>query len=60
MGTVSEAAGDTGKRLFGRKLLLSKWIERGLRGQNYLLLSQFVYAIGSMSLVEIRHFLDGP
>ena len=60
VGTVSEYLWRLGRRLFRRNFHLPRWLDIGLRSLKYLLLALFLYAVVSMSVPEIRAFLEGP
>jgi len=60
VGTVSEYLWRLGRRTFGRNFRLPRRLDIGLRSLKYLLLGLFLYAVGSMSVVAIRAFLEGP
>jgi len=59
VGTVSEYLARLGRQTFGRNFRLSRGLDIALRGAKYLLLGLFVYAVGSMSVSDIRAFLSG-
>ncbi len=60
IGTLSEWLWKLGRSTFRRNWALPRWADIPLRGLKYLLLGLFLYAVGSMSVVAIRAFLDGP
>jgi polyferredoxin len=60
VGTFSEALAGLGKKLFGRNLLLPRWLDIPLRGLKYLLLGFFVLIIGTMSAAAIQEFMATP
>ena len=60
IGTLSEYLWRAGKKLFGRNLLLPRWIDLPLRGLKYFLLGFFVWAVSTMSIVGIRDFMMSP
>ncbi len=60
VGTFSEYLWKLGRQTFRRNWRLPKWADVGLRSLKYILLGLFLYAVGSMSVVAIRAFLDGP
>jgi polyferredoxin len=60
VGTVSEYLWRLGKQTFGRNFRLPRRLDIVLRSLKYVLLVLFLYAVGSMSVVAIRAFLDGP
>ena len=55
VGTVSEYLWR-----LGPKLRLPRWFDIPLRALKYLLLALFLYAVFSMSVPQIRDFLQGP
>ena len=64
IGFISEMIGDFGekiqKKIFGKKIVLPKFLDYPLRSLKYLILLFFVYAIIGMSSVAIQSFLDAP
>jgi polyferredoxin len=60
VGTFSEQLGRLGRKIFGRRLHLPRWIDIPLRGLRYLLLGFFVYFIVSMSAAELQQFMRTP
>ena len=60
IGTLCEYLWRAGKKLFGRNLLLPRWIDLPLRGLKYFLLGFFAWAISTMSIVGIRDFMMSP
>lgn len=60
IGTISEYAHKTGRRLFGRNLRMASWLDVGLRLFKYLLLGFFVVVICGMSADALRVFIYGP
>jgi polyferredoxin len=60
VGSISEYLASVGKRALGRNFRLPRPADIALRGLKYLLLSFFLYVIGSMAVFEIRAFLAGP
>lgn len=60
VGTVSEYLWRLGRRLFRRNLRLPRALDIPLRGIKYLLMILFVSAVVSMSVADIREFLDSP
>jgi polyferredoxin len=58
VGTFSELLGDLGNKLFGRTVILPRWLDIPLRGLKYLLLGFFAVLIGSMSAEGIRQFME--
>lgn len=60
VGTVSEYLWRLGRKIFGKNFLPPRWLDVGLRGLKYLLLSLFIYAVVSMPLDSLIAFLQGP
>lgn len=60
VGFLSETLARIGRRLFGRNLLLPKWLDVSFRGLKYLILGFFVWAIFSMSAAELHAFITSP
>ena len=60
LGTISEYLWRLGKQTFGRNFRLPRRLDLALRSVKYILLSLFLYAVGSMSVEAIRSFLAGP
>jgi len=61
VGFISEALGDLGQKIFGRKLKVPNWLDYPLRSLKYLLLMFFVYSIFFlMSRASLQEFLNSP
>jgi polyferredoxin len=60
VGTLSEYLWKAGRRLFGRNLVLPRWLDIPLRSIKYLLMAFFVVIIGSMSAVALEDFMVQP
>ena len=60
VGSISEWLWQTGRLMFKRSLTPPRWLDIGLRGLKYLLLSLFLYVVIAMPVPEIRAFLGGP
>jgi polyferredoxin len=60
VGTVSEYLWRLGRRLFRSNLRLPRALDIPLRGIKYLLMILFIGAVVSMSVANIREFLDSP
>lgn len=60
VGTVSEYLWKMGRKLMGRSLVLSRWLDWPLRSLKYLLLAFFVFIVFTMSTEELGGFLGSP
>ena len=60
VGTLSEYLWKAGRRLFGRNLVLPRWLDIPLRSIKYLLMAFFVVIIGSMSAAALEDFMVQP
>ena len=60
VGTLSEYLWRIGRDTFKRNWRLPRALDVGLRSLKYVLLGLFGYAIASMSVQDIRAFLEGP
>jgi polyferredoxin len=60
VGTISEWLWRMGRDTFKRNWALPRWLDIPLRSLKYVLLGLFLYAVGSMSVIGIRQFLDSP
>ena len=60
VGTVSEYLWKVGRETFRRNFRLPNWADYPLRALKYVLMGLFLYAVGGMSAVAIRAFLEGP
>ncbi|MFH2048096.1 MAG: 4Fe-4S binding protein [bacterium] len=61
VGFISEALGDLGEKIFGRKIRTPNWLDYPLRSLKYLLLLFFVYSIFFlMSKAALEEFLSSP
>lgn len=60
VGTVSEWLWRFGRQTFRRNFCLPRWLDVALRSLKYVLLGLFLYAVGSMSVEDIKAFLGGP
>ncbi len=61
VGFISEALGDLGEKIFGRKLKIPRWLDYPLRSLKYLILLFFVYSIFFlMSEAALEKFLNTP
>ena len=57
VGTVSEYLWKLGRRVFGRTLVLPKWLDLPLRSLKYLLLAFFLFIVFTMSVQDLGSFL---
>jgi polyferredoxin len=60
IGTLSESLWMLGRRLFGRNLNLSRWIDYPLRSLKYMLLSFFVWSVWNMDVASLAAFIYSP
>jgi len=60
VGTVSEYFGKLGRSIFRRSFTPPFWADIPLRGVKYALMGLFVYVTLTMSVSNIRAFLEGP
>src|SRR5262250_1222626 len=60
VGTISEYLWRAGRKLFRRNFHLPRWLDVGLRGQKYLLLGFFAWAVSSMAAEELASFMASP
>ncbi len=60
VGTLSEYLWKAGRKLFGRNLVLPRWLDIPLRSVKYLLLAFFVVIIGNMSAAALEDFMIQP
>jgi polyferredoxin len=60
VGTFSEVLWKLGRKIFGRNLRLSRWLDLPLRGLKYLLLGFFLFIVGSMSAEALQGFMYTP
>jgi len=60
VGTLSEYLWKAGRKLFGRNLVLPRWLDIPLRSIKYLLLAFFAFIIGSMSAAALEDFMVQP
>jgi polyferredoxin len=60
IGTISEWLWRIGRSTFRRNFRLPRWADVALRSLKYILMALFLYAVASMSVPDIRAFLDGP
>ncbi|HTK82676.1 MAG TPA: 4Fe-4S binding protein [Bacteroidota bacterium] len=60
VGTISESLGDLGKKLFGRNITVTIWLDYPMRSIKYLLLLFFVWSIGHMDIDDLKAFVYSP
>jgi polyferredoxin len=60
VGTLSEYLWKAGRKLFGRNLVLPRWLDIPLRSIKYLLMAFFVVIIGNMTAIALDDFMAGP
>ena len=60
VGTLSEYLWKAGRKLFGRNLVLPRWLDLPLRSVKYLLMAFFVVIIGGMSAAALEDFMAQP
>ena len=61
VGLISEYAGNTGEKIFKRKIRMPVWMDLPLRGMKYLLLGYLLYVIvWVMKTPGVWAFLDTP
>jgi polyferredoxin len=60
VGTLSEYLWKAGRKLFGRNLILPRWLDLSLRSIKYLLMAFFVVIIGGMSATALEDFMVQP
>jgi polyferredoxin len=60
VGTLSEYLWKAGRKLFGRNLVLPRWLDIPLRSIKYLLMAFFMVIIGNMTAVALEDFMMQP
>jgi polyferredoxin len=60
VGTLSEYLWKAGRKLFGRNLVLPRWLDIPLRSIKYLLMAFFMVIIGNMTAVALEDFMTQP
>lgn len=60
VGTLSESLWMLGQKIFKRNFTVWRWLDYPLRSLKYLLLFFFVYAIGTMSTLDLETFINSP
>jgi ferredoxin len=60
IGTLSESLWLFGKKVFGKNIGVTKWLDYPLRSLKYLLLFFFVYSIAQMDTASMKAFIYSP
>lgn len=60
IGTLSESLHILGKKLFGKNITVTKWLDYPLRSIKYLLAFFFVYSIVQMDIPTLAAFIYSP
>ncbi len=60
IGTLSESLWMLGQKIFKRNFTVWRWLDYPLRSLKYFLLAFFVYAIGTMSVMDLETFINSP
>ena len=60
IGTLSEGLWMFGRKLFGRNIVLPRWLDYPLRSLKYILLLFFVWTIFKMDRDALRAFIESP
>ena len=60
VGTASEYLWKLGRKLFGRCVVVPKWLDLPLRSLKYLLLAFFVFVVFTMSIQDLGDFIGSP
>jgi polyferredoxin len=60
VGTLSEYLWKAGRKLFGRNLVLPRWLDIPLRSVKYLLMAFFLVIVGNMTAVALEDFMAQP
>ena len=60
IGTLSEALGMFGKKIFGKNLVIPKWLDYPLRSLKYILLLFFLLSIWQMDVPLLKAFIYSP
>ncbi|TAK59353.1 MAG: 4Fe-4S binding protein [Bacteroidetes bacterium] len=60
IGTLSESLWMLGKKLFGKNIVVTKWLDYPLRALKYLLLFFFAYSISQMTVPDLQAFIYSP
>jgi polyferredoxin len=60
IGTLSESLWMLGRKLFGRNLQITRWLDYPLRSLKYLLLFFFLYFILPMDIPSLKSFIESP
>ncbi|MCX6133827.1 MAG: 4Fe-4S binding protein [Ignavibacteriales bacterium] len=60
IGTLSESLWMLGEKVFGRNVIITKWLDIPLRSLKYFLLLFFVAAIWGMDVPSMKAFIESP
>ncbi len=60
VGTLSESLWMLGRKLFGKNITITRWLDYPLRAVKYLLLFFFVYSIWQMDVPDLKAFIYSP
>jgi polyferredoxin len=60
VGTLSEYLWKLGRKVFGRNLIVPRWLDIPLRSLKYVLLGFFVVVIAAMSAAGLADFMASP
>ena len=60
IGTMSESLWNLGNRIFGRTVVLPRWLDYPLRSLKYFLAFFFVYSISQMDITSLKAFIFSP
>jgi len=60
VGTVSEYLWKVGRRVFGRSVVVPRWLDLPLRSLKYILLGFFIFIVFTMSADALGDFIASP
>lgn len=60
VGTVSEYLWKLGRRIFGRSVMVPRWLDLALRSLKYVLLGFFVFIVFTMPVADLGDFIASP
>jgi polyferredoxin len=60
VGTLSESLWLLGKKIFGKNISVTKWLDYPLRSLKYLLLVFFAWSIWQMDVADLKAFIYSP